>query len=167
MRTLLSILLATAIFGGRILYLYLKRRRREFLFPVEAGPTSETDEDFTQPVSVRIGEMKKTPGLDYFLFKNECMRPIGICPGDIIGVQPFSDDFTIDDVEEGDVLLIELNDEKFRGRKIRVMDHADGSAFSTYYYVGNNKRQVSSKLHSFDSIRGVVREVNHPYQDVA
>lgn len=82
-------------------------------------------------------------------------------------VQPFSDEFTIDDVEEGDVLLIELNDEKFRGRKIRVMDHAEGNAFATYYYVGNKKRQVSSKLHSFDSIRGVVREVNHPYRDVA
>lgn len=167
MRTMLSILLATAIFGGRILYLYLKRRRREFLYPVEAGPTSNTDEDFTKPVSVRIGEMKKTPGLDYFLVKNECMRPIGICSGDIIGVQLFDDEFTIDDVEEGDVLLIELNDEKFRGRKIRVMDHAEQNAFATYYYVGSKKRQPSSKLHSFDSIKGVVREVNHPYRDVA
>lgn len=165
MRTLLTILLATVIFGGRIIYLYLKRRRRDFLFPVEAGPISDTNEDFTKPVSVRIGEMKKTPGLDYFLVKNECMRPIGICPGDIIGVQLFGEGFTIVDVKEGDVLLIELDDEKFRGRKIRVMDHIEENAFATYYYVGRKKRQASSKLHSFDSIRGVVREVNHPYRN--
>ena len=63
--------------------------------------------------------------------------------------------------------LIELNDETFRGRKIRVMDHAEQNAFATYYYVGSKKQQPSSKLHSFDSIKGVVREVNHPYRDVA
>jgi len=165
MKTILTILLATIFFGGRILYLYLKRRRRELLYPVEAGPTSEVKEDFNQPVSVRIGGMKKTPGLDYFVVRNECMRPMGICPDDIIGVQLFDDEFTITDVEEGDVLLIELNDENFRGRKIRVMDHAEKNAFVTYYYVGNKKRQQSSKTHSFECIRGVVREVNHPYSD--
>lgn len=167
MRTLLSVAIATLIFGGHILYLFLRRRRKELLYPVEAGPTADPTEDFTQKVSVRVGEMRKTKGFSYYVVRNDCMKPIGIESGDIVGVQPFDENFKLKDVEEGDVLLIYLDDEKFHGHKIRVMDHVEGNAFVTYYYVGNKKRQLSSNPHSFNTICGVVREVNHPYRDAS
>lgn len=166
MTTLIPILLATLIFGGRILYLFLRRRKTVELIPVEAGPTADADEDFTTPVPVCVGTMPMDSSLQYFVVRNECMNPLHISSGDIIGVQLFDEDFTLADIKQGDVLLIHLDDAKFHGHKIRVMDYAEGDAFHTYYFVGKQP-QESSEPHAFSSIRGVVREINHPYKEVA
>lgn len=164
--TLISVLLATLIFGGRILYLFLQRRKTVELMPVEAGPTADASEDFTTPVTVRVGMMPMDSSLQYFIVRNECMNPLHIGSGDIIGVQLFDEDFTLDDIKQGDVLLIQLDDQKFHGHKIRVMDYKEGNAFHTYYFVGK-RPQESSAPHAFNTIRGVVREINHPYKEVA
>lgn len=166
MTTLIPILLATLIFGGRILYLFLRRRRMMELMPVEAGPTADADEDFTTPVSVRVGDMQMDASLQYFVVRNECMKPLHISSGDIIGVQLFDNDFTIADVKQGDILLIHLDDNRFRGHKIRVMDYIQGDSFHTYYFVGRQP-QDSSEPHAFSTVRGVVREINHPYNPAA
>lgn len=166
MSTLISVLLATLIFGGRILYLFLRRRRTVELLPVEAGPTADADEDFNTPVSVRVGDMQMNASLQYYIVRNECMKPLHINSGDVIGVQLFDDHFTINDVKQGDILLIYLNDDKFHGHKIRVMDYAQGDSFHTYYFVGRQP-QDSSEPHAFSTIRGVVREINHPYSSAA
>lgn len=166
MTTLISILFATLLFGGRILYLFIQRRKIVELMPVEAGPTADANEDFTTPVPVRVGTMPMDPSLHYFVVRNECMTPLHISSGDIIGVQLFNDDFTLYDIKQGDILLIYLDDSKFHGHKIRVMDFAEGNAFHTYYFIGKQP-QESSEPHVFSSIRGVVREINHPYKEVA
>ena len=166
MTTLIPVLLATLIFGGRILYLFFRRRRTMELMPVEAGPTADADEDFTTPVPVRVGDMQMDASLQYFVVRNDCMKPLHISSGDIIGVQLFDSDFTITDVKQGDILLIHLDDNRFRGHKIRVMDYVQGDSFHTYYFVGR-KPQDSSEPHAFSTIRGVVREINHPYNSAA
>ena len=157
MTTLIPVLLATLIFGGRILYLFFRRRRTMELMPVEAGPTADADEDFNTPVPVRV---------QYFVVRNDCMKPLHISSGDIIGVQLFDGDFTIADVKQGDILLIHLDDNRFRGHKIRVADYVQGDSFHTYYFVGRQP-QDSSEPHAFSTIRGVVREINHPYNSAA
>lgn len=166
MTTLIPVLLATLIFGGRILYLFFRRRRTMELMPVEAGPTADADEDFNTPVPVRVGDMQMDASLQYFVVRNDCMKPLHISSGDIIGVQLFDSDFTITDVKQGDILLIHLDDNRFRGHKIRVMDYVQGDSFHTYYFVGR-KPQDSSEPHAFSTIRGVVREINHPYNSAA
>ena len=166
MNALIPVLLATLIFGGRILYLFCKRRKTVELMPVEAGPTADAKEDFMMPVSVRVGTMPMNPAFEYFVVRNDCMTPLHINHSDIVGVQLFDDNFTVNDVKQGDVLLIYLDDENFHGHKIRVMDYAEGKAFHTYYFLGQHKED-SSKPHAFSTIRGVVREINHPYQTVA
>lgn len=166
MTTLIPVLLATLIFGGRILYLFFRRRRTMELMPVEAGPTADADEDFTTPVPIRVGDMQMDASLQYFVVRNDCMKPLHISSGDIIGVQLFDSDFTITDVKQGDILLIHLDDNRFRGHKIRVMDYVQGDSFHTYYFVGR-KPQDSSEPHAFSTVRGVVREINHPYNSAA
>lgn len=161
MTTIITILIATLLFGGRMLYLFLRRRRTVDLLPVEAGPTADADEDFTIPVPVRVGEMKMDKSLQYFVVRNDCMKPLHISSNDVIGVQLFDDNFTIADLKQGDILLIFLNDNRFHGHKIRVMDHVDGDAFHTYYFVGKQPHN-SSEPHAFSAIRGIVKEINHP-----
>lgn len=164
--SLIIVLIAFLVFGGRMLCLFLGRRKTMSLLPVEAGPTDSAKEDFTTPVKIRIGDMRLQPEYEYFLVRNECMVPRHISSGDVIGVQLFDENFTIADVKEGDILLIYLDDERFHGHKIRVMSGVQRGAFSTYYYIGNRKKE-SSQPHEFGSIRGVVREINHPYHRMA
>lgn len=161
MKTLIYVLLASLVFGGRILYLYLRKSKKVKILPVEAGPIADAkDEDFVTPVAVRVGDLQMDPSLEYFVVRNECMKPMNINSGDIIGVQMFDENFTLDKVTKGDILLIQLDDENFRGHKIRVMDHPENEAFHTYYFLEENRKD-SSYPHSFRSIRGVVKEINH------
>ena len=134
------------------------------MLPVEAGPIADAkDEDFMTPVTVRVGDLQLNPSLKYFVVKNDCMTPRHINSGDIIGVQLLDKTFTLDDIEKGDILLIELHDEKFDGNKIRVMDYPDQEkeAFHTHYFTKEGEIQKSSKTHSFKDVRGVVREIYH------
>ena len=166
-QTIITLLLATLIFGGYMLYLYIARSKKVAILPVEAGPIADArSEDFTSPVTVQIGDMQMDSALTYFLVRNNCMNPRGIYADDIVGVQMFDKNFTIHDVEAGDILLIYLNDEDFHGHKIRVMERAMDNAFKTYYFVGE-QIEDSSKLHAFSSIKGVVRKVYHPYKNAA
>ena len=166
MTTFISVILATLIFGGRMLYLFVRKRRTLDLLPVEAGSTTGADEDFMSPVAVRVGEMPMDASLEYFVVKNDCMAPLHIYPGDVIGVELFNDDFGLNDVKQGDILLIFLDDKKFHGHKIRVMDFVENNTFHTYYFVGD-KHQESSEPHGFGTVRGIVREINHPIASVA
>ena len=161
---LISILLTILIFGGYTVYKFLQRNKK--LFPVEAGPVDGADRDFTKSVIVNVNDLQMKKSLKYFVVRNDCMIPRHIYSGDVIGVQMFDNQFTIKDVKKDDILLIYLNDEDFKGRKIRVMKEIEGNAFHTYYF-RDGKPKDSKKLHAFDTILGVVRETNHPVKAVA
>ena len=78
---------------------------------------------------------------------------------DIIGVRMFDKNFTVENVEDGKILLIYLNEKKIY--KIRIKgEPAEGNAYNTYYYRSNEKTK-SSRPHGIDSIKGVIVEVNH------
>lgn len=160
MTTLISLMLATLLFGGHMLYTFLQRKKTVEVLPVEAGPTANASEDFPTPVRIRVGKMPMDASLKYFVVRNECMIPRHIYSGDLIGVQLLNDNFTISQIKKDDILLIRLDDERFRGHKIRVMDHVGDDVFHTYYFVGK-RQQASSEPHAFSTILGVVREVNH------
>ena len=161
---LTSILLTILIFGSYMVYAYLRRNKKLFL--VEAGPVDGADRDFMKPVSVCVNGLRMNKSLKYFVVRNDCMIPRHIYSNDVIGVQMFDNQFTIKDVKKDDILLIYLNDEEFKGHKIRVMKDVEGEAFRTYYFK-DGKPKDSKKLHAFDTILGVVRETNHPRKAVA
>lgn len=98
--------------------------------------------------------------LQYFVVKNKCMKPKGISNGDIIGIRMFDDNFRLDALEEGKILLIYLDNENFKGFKIREKGTQAmfGTAYDTYYYKRGKKRK-SSKPHAIETIKGVVTEV--------
>jgi len=86
----------------------------------------------------------------------------GIYPGDVIGVQKFNDEFTLDDTDENSVMLIFLNDDNFHGNKIRVRGNAESDGtYSTYYFENDGSKHFSTNRHKAADIRGVVVEVNH------
>ena len=82
-----------------MLYLFCKRRKTVELMPVEAGPTANAKEDFSIPVPVHVGTMPMNPALTYYVVKNDCMTPLHINHGDVVGVQLFDDNFTVNDVK--------------------------------------------------------------------
>ena len=145
MNSLIIIITAFVLFGLQMCITYKRRLRTIGLLPVEAGPTKVSD---TQ--------------LDYFVVENHCMELRGIYPGDVIGVQKFNDEFTLDDTDENSVMLIFLNDDNFHGNKIRVRGNAESDGtYSTYYFENDGSKHLSTNRHKAADIRGVVVEVNH------
>lgn len=170
MDSIVLIIVASLFFAPYIIYQYLYKKRGTNtrgveLLQAEAGPTPKkwfcNKVDLMNPVNVDISGIQRDPSLQYYRVKNNCMSVWGIYDGDVIGVRPFDDTFTVNDTKEGSILLIFLDDQYFRGYKIREkgMLENNGMAYSTYHYKGG-KQHKSSKPHSIDSIKGVVVEVH-------
>lgn len=164
MNSIVLIVAATLIFGSRIAYLWYIRHLSVTMLPVEAGSVDGSNRDFTHAESVRMGTAAKDldPALEHFVVHNDCMVSRGIMPGDVIGVRMFSDNFTLSNTKPDDIMLIHLDDARFRGHKIRVRGEQDttNNVCHTYYYKGNSKI-LSAHPHNNDSIKGVVEDVYH------
>ena len=167
MDSIVLIIVASILFLPYIIYQYKKGNTDKCgvkLLQVEAGPTPKSlfirKVNLMTPVSVDMDDIHRDPSLQYYVVKNQCMNIKGISDGDIVGVRPFDDTFTVNDTPTGSILLIFLDDKRFKGYKIREkgMLENDGMAYSTYHYKGG-KQHKSSKPHSVDSIKGVVVEV--------
>lgn len=134
------------------------------LHQVEAGPIRnlfKQQVDLLPMVDVNIEDITMDPNLQYFIVKNQCMQEKGISDGDIIGVRMFEDENSVLSLSKKDnILLIYINDERFKGYKIREQGEMtnDGLAFNTYHYKGGTK-SLSSRPHAIESIKGVVTEV--------
>jgi hypothetical protein len=134
------------------------------LHQVEAGPIRnlfKQQVDLLPMVDVNIDDITMDPNLQYFIVKNQCMQEKGISDGDIIGVRMFEDENSVLSLSKKDnILLIYINDERFKGYKIREQGDmtSDGLAFNTYHYKGGTK-SLSSRPHAIESIKGVVTEV--------
>lgn len=161
MEALIIVLLTTLVYGVQMYVIFLKKRRIVEILPVEAGPTANTNHDFMKKVPIRMENIEMNPSYEYFKVVNDCMKKRNISSGDIIGVQPLNEHYTIKDIKSGDILLIYLDDNRFHGHKIRVMKNVVDNAFNTCYYKDNVEQQ-SSEPHMFKTIRGVVKEVYHP-----
>ena len=147
MNSLIIIITAFVLFGLQMCITYKRRLRSIGLLPVEAGPTKASRKNFMIPEQVRVGTME----MDTQFY-----------PGDVIGVQKFNDEFTLDDTDENSVMLIFLNDDNFHGNKIRVRGNAESDGtYSTYYFENDGSKHFSTNRHKAADIRGVVVEVNH------
>lgn len=164
MNSIILVIAATVLFGTRIAYLYYVRNKSVNLFPVEAGPLEDVKEDFSKKEKVCLGKVadELNPQLEHFVVRNECMTPRGIMSGDVIGVRLFDGSFTLADTNEDDVLLIYLDDERFKGHKIRIRGEMNNVSkeCNTYYFAGRRK-VLSRHPHTFNKIKGVVEDVYH------
>ena len=164
MNTIILTVMALIVFGIPMVYKECKRRKKLYMYPIEAGGTKRgTTTDFCKKVMINIpgiaNQMNKN--LTYFVVQNQCMTPKHIYHNDIIGVKIFDETFTVEQVKEGDVLLIWLDDENFKGYKIRIKGKFDGTdAYETFYYEGQQIQQ-SHQNHRISTIKGVVEEVIH------
>lgn len=180
MDSLILIIISTLIFLPYIIYQYKKKDNKECdndnnitmqLHQVEAGPTRSIFNlnkkiDLLSLVDVNVQGISINPELQYFIVKNKCMSIKGISEGDIIGVRMLKDKHNWTP-KKGCILLIYLNDDHFKGYKIREQGDptADGNAFNTYHYEGG-KRNQSSKPHSIASIKGIVEEVHQRHYSI-
>lgn len=163
------ILIATCIFAPFMLYLHNHKRvihsdNRVQLYRVEAGPTRHLfnfRKNLMSKVEVDLGNISINPELQYFVVTNQCMQVKGISEGDIIGVRMFKEGYCLPSPsEKGRILLIFLDDDHFKGYKIREQGEmtSDGKAYNTFHYKGGTQN-MSSKPHSISSIKGFVEEV--------
>lgn len=171
MTTLLLILISTFIFLPYIIFNTKKKVSRiksentVQLYVAEAGPTKyffRKKTDMMSLVDVDSESISMNPDLQYFVVENNCMEYKGVYDGDIVGVKMF-DEKDKDSLlcKPGDMLLIFLDDEHFRGYKIRELGYATESNTEYYtYHYKNGVKTHSSRPHSIDSIKGVVMEIH-------
>lgn len=173
MESIILIVIATVIFVPYMLYQYRKKDKHRGniiqLHQVEAGPTRQYFKrkiDLMSMVDVDVEGITLDSKLQYFVVVNQCMKIKGISDGDVIGVRMFENESEIPIANKpGQILLIYLDDEHFKGFKIREQGEMtdDGKSYHTYHYKGGI-RNKSSKPHSITSIKGIVEEVyQHRY----
>jgi hypothetical protein len=132
---------------------------------VEAGATSGINGTGSQRVSGNIAASywkKEADGSSSlhrnFIVKGKCMEPVKINEGSVQSVRIFNkhEKANLANIlKANDIVLIHLNDKKFRGYKLRIVNHVSDSNANTYYFV-NGIKQESSKPHSLDSIIGII-----------
>lgn len=176
MDSVILIIISTCIFLPYIIYQYRKKGRQKQhiknvkqLHQVEAGPTKHLLSDLFNKkidlmpmVNVNMEGISIDPELEYFVVKNQCMQIKGISDGDIVGVRMFNEVYNMPtSFKKGRMLLIFLDDEHFKGYKIREQGEItnDRTGYNTYHYKDGVKNK-SSKPHSIDSIKGIVVEVH-------
>lgn len=132
---------------------------------VEAGPTSGIKTTGHRhvsgkvPISYKKKEDNGTIAIHRkFVVKGKCMEPKGIEEGSIVDVRILNSierSSIKDQLKKDSIVLIYLNDDNFRGYKLRIIDEIRQNDVLTYYYKNNNKNN-SSKPHSFKDIIGIV-----------
>ena len=128
---------------------------------VECGPISGVKHTGLQRMPERINASYKKVklGVAYwyrrFVVQGECMTKRGIKPKSIVSVRMISNDDR-NNLKSGDIVLIFLNDKKFRGYKIRIIKTVDGNKAKTFYYDKNGNEKPSSESHFLVNIIGVV-----------
>lgn len=84
------------------------------------------------------------------------MVPVGIKEGDIIKVRIFDSIYQRTELKKSDIALIFLNDQGFRGYKIRLIKSINENNADTYYFNEEGLETPSSKSHALRSIIGIV-----------
>lgn len=150
-----------------ILYAIFAHWQSQSMKTVEAGSTGNPSDCITRysPITSYdnlIIDNKKLSAYKYICLSitGSCMKKVGINPGDVGIVRKFDKKFTLDDVKSGDILLIWLNDSKFKGFKMRIFESKkDAEYFKTYYYDEQGEKKYSTSPHHRDSIKGVFQYI--------
>ena len=149
---------------------YLKTKPK--LDEVEAGPTGSMVMGQSRNYKVNPlrsqdkllinGESQAFINYKQFVVKGSCMEVRNIFEGDVILVELFKEDALnqekLQKIKKNDILLIHLNDEKFRGHKIRVSsEEKNNDELNTFYYNSDGSICNSNKPHKLEDIKGIVR----------
>ncbi|MBP3689226.1 MAG: hypothetical protein J6I54_04505 [Bacteroidaceae bacterium] len=87
----------------------------------------------------------------------DCMSTRGVFPGNIIFIQPITDE-NKKNLKNGDILYIKYERDGFTGYKIREFKSVHGEdAVNTIYYTAENKPKDSHDPHKLTNIEGVVK----------
>lgn len=105
---------------------------------------------------------KKYDASAYILVRADgsSMKSRGINNGDIVYAKKFDDSFGKDQIQPNDILLIRLDDERYKGYKIRVFkkyNPTDAEDLETFYYDSDGNERISSKNHRLELVQGVVK----------
>jgi hypothetical protein len=108
------------------------------------------------------GNVKNISEYRQFAVSGTCMEKRGIKSGGIVFVEMFENTDNAKKwelIKKDDILLIYLDDERYKGYKIRGFDGTDGNnsdRLMTFYYQGDRKYE-SSQSHSISQIVGKVK----------
>jgi TusA-related sulfurtransferase len=161
-----------------IIYILISRysdvKAKPKLDEVEAGPTGSmimgrTRNYKTMPLRpqdslfANDGTPISFQNYKQFVVKGTCMEAKKIYEGDIIIAELFNDGLSdnqkLEKINTGDILLIYLDDNKFKGHKIRVCsEKTEGKSFlKTHYFNKDKTVHPSSREHNIEEIIGVIR----------
>ena len=154
---IISLLILITLFGGYL----LSYRFAHSLPAVEAGPMDRA----TYKRLIYINDnlvpsyKKSINGISHlfrrFVVKGTCMEEKNINNGSIVNARIFNSTEEKLNLKNGDVVLIYLNDKKFRGYKLRCVKNVNLQDVETFYY-NKGKEIPSSKPHKLDSIIGII-----------
>ena len=138
--------------------------KRDYVICVEAGDSEEANPQELRNASHytphriirdKNGRIVNTSKMLRIKVSGNCMKPYGIESGDELLVKKISKDKVLDDyIQQNDILLIYLSDKRMY--KIRAFDRFENGSLKTYRFLDNGERKDSRKLHSRESVVGVV-----------
>lgn len=139
--------------------------RKDYVMGVEAGTTKGVTADELKRASYSVkhrvvkdrqGNVINPKSIIRIVVEGNCMRPLKIKSGDeMIAIKIDSKRPLADQVKQNDVLLIHLKDTGVN--KIRAFEAFDGSNLKTFWYEDNGQKHYSSKVHTPESVLGIVK----------
>lgn len=152
------------LFSMIIAYLLLNLIMRR-IPEVEAGPTAGLSSTGSQRVAGNIPPSYKKREANgkisvhrNFVVKGKCMEPKGISEGNVVDVKVLEKSersLLNKDLKKDQIVLIFLNDERFRGYKLRIVKEVRDTDALTYYYEDGQLKD-SSRPHKFKDVVGIV-----------
>jgi hypothetical protein len=162
MITVVAVVMLCALYGvASVLY-----SKGDKVYLVEAGCVSNAScgtvraiEKPSKTVRLKNGNLIKTNDYIRIIIDGDCMTKKNVLMGEEWLVEPVNTSNLKDKMKCGDILLIYLEDKAKNKRIYKIREfqgfEADGR-LHTQYYKGNEP-QVSSKPHSQESVRGILR----------
>jgi len=144
-------------------FLCYKRGNAETVTAVEAGTMAKASSEWINSKSFKSpkcqykinGEIIDSSLYMRLVVEGNCMVPRGIASGDQLLALKVNDIEELrKELQHGNIVLIYLEDINLH--KIRVFDRFEGDNLMTYYFE-NGKRRDSSRPHSINSIKGIVK----------
>lgn len=161
MTAVVFVIIFAIILGG---YAFMSLKvNRVYVQCVEAGPTDNVTARDLKKKSIymsskkmldRNGNILDPERFFRVVVNGNCLRPLNIVDGDTLIVQRRNEE-VMQTIHNGSIVLILLPDTGVH--KIREVKNVETDNLRTQYYLSDGHPQESSKLHSKESVVGVVR----------